>query len=481
MTPPSGGYVGKRRALPADRPADERPPAKPYVGKRRALPVDEPSQPRTEQRAEQPAEEPVARHRPNRVVLRESELSDFFSARTRVEAEREAHERTEDPRISTGELRALVEAELQDTAPRPRLRAPLPLPPELSRPLHRPRTSEADRAPEPTGLAGQTPTVQSPAARKAADQAPAPLAVPGPRRPPEPSDAAGLPKPLFSDETSLGQPRLSVAATLTTDLSFETTTTLPAVGNGGGRRRASGRRTLRKGLPSLPVAVGAAALAAAVGGAMLTAQPDSTPVAESRVATASALTGTSETAGVGGGRDQEPVSRSANRAAAAQSTADKRAKALAGLDQQAESQDKYLNSNQWGLPIAPGVYHLTGRFGDVSGLWATIHTGLDFAAPYGTPIHAVARGTVTSTGYDGSYGNKTVVTLPDGTELWYCHQSEYAVSVGDTVEEGEVIGYVGATGNVTGPHVHLEVRPGGGDPVDPDEALRQHGVNPDAY
>ena len=83
-----------------------------------------------------------------------------------------------------------------------------------------------------------------------------------------------------------------------------------------------------------------------------------------------------------------------------------------------------------------------------------------------------------TTPYDGAYGNKTVIRLDDGTELWYCHQNAFAVSVGDTVLQGETIGYVGSTGHVTGPHVHIEVHPGGGDPVDPYPAFQQHGVTP---
>ena len=70
------------------------------------------------------------------------------------------------------------------------------------------------------------------------------------------------------------------------------------------------------------------------------------------------------------------------------------------------------------------------------------------------------------------------MTLDDGTEIWYCHQTSFAVSGGETVRAGELIGYVGSTGNVTGPHLHLEVRPGGGDPVDPYAALVVHGVTP---
>ena len=127
------------------------------------------------------------------------------------------------------------------------------------------------------------------------------------------------------------------------------------------------------------------------------------------------------------------------------------------------------------LPVSPSV--TTAEFGDY-GLWASYHTGLDFNGSEGQPIMAVANGVVTSAGYDGSYGNKTVVTLDDGTEIWYCHQSSFGVSDGDTVRAGEVIGAVGSTGNVTGSHLHLEVRPGGGDPVDPYEAFVVHGVTP---
>ena len=90
----------------------------------------------------------------------------------------------------------------------------------------------------------------------------------------------------------------------------------------------------------------------------------------------------------------------------------------------------------------------------------------------------MANGVVTSAEYDGSYGNKTVVTLDDGTELWYCHQTSFVVSSGETVRAGQLIGYIGSTGHVTGPHLHLEVHPGGGDPVDPYTALLVHGVTP---
>jgi len=120
-------------------------------------------------------------------------------------------------------------------------------------------------------------------------------------------------------------------------------------------------------------------------------------------------------------------------------------------------------------------YRLTATFGNAGSLWSSDHTGLDFAAPPGTPLRAIDAGVVTEVGYDGSYGNKTVIALADGTELWYCHQSTQDVAVGETVAAGDVIGAIGMTGNTTGPHLHLEVRVNG-EPVDPAVALASWGL-----
>jgi murein DD-endopeptidase MepM/ murein hydrolase activator NlpD len=130
----------------------------------------------------------------------------------------------------------------------------------------------------------------------------------------------------------------------------------------------------------------------------------------------------------------------------------------------------------WVLPVRG--YHLTARFGQVSGLWSHFHTGLDFAAPSGTEIRSIAPGVVQSTGYDGAYGNKTQIRLEDGTVLWYCHQTSYVVHPGERVATGQLIGYVGSTGNVTGPHLHLEVHPHGGPPIDPERWLPEHHLHP---
>ena len=151
---------------------------------------------------------------------------------------------------------------------------------------------------------------------------------------------------------------------------------------------------------------------------------------------------------------------------------------LAKLAASAEKAAKQLSRNAWQIPITRGDYRLTARFGQCSSLWAHCHTGLDMAAPEGTPIRSVANGVVTGTGDAGAYGNRTVIRLDDGTEIWYCHQSSIGVSPGQTVGAGQLIGLVGSTGNTTGPHLHLEVRPGGGDAVDPEAALEAHGVTP---
>ncbi|MEV7383689.1 M23 family metallopeptidase [Streptomyces lydicus] len=127
--------------------------------------------------------------------------------------------------------------------------------------------------------------------------------------------------------------------------------------------------------------------------------------------------------------------------------------------------------------LAPvSSYTLTASFGQAGDRWAADHTGQDFAAPTGTPVKAVHSGTITQAGWAGSYGYRIVLTLDDGTELWFCHLSSMVKTSGK-VSTGDVIGRVGATGNVTGPHLHLEVRPDAGSPIDPMPWLRDHGVN----
>ncbi|MBQ7717729.1 MAG: peptidoglycan DD-metalloendopeptidase family protein [Clostridia bacterium] len=97
------------------------------------------------------------------------------------------------------------------------------------------------------------------------------------------------------------------------------------------------------------------------------------------------------------------------------------------------------------------------RFHPIQKVWKT-HTGLDIGAGYGTPIYAADSGRVILASWNGGYGKCIMVDHGGGTSTLYGHCSSIAVSVGQTVSKGQVIGYVGSTGNSTGPHLHFEVR-----------------------
>lgn len=93
--------------------------------------------------------------------------------------------------------------------------------------------------------------------------------------------------------------------------------------------------------------------------------------------------------------------------------------------------------------------------------WGKQHTGVDFAANYGTHIYSWKSGTVTQAGWSGGYGNFIEVSHNDGTVSRYAHCSKIVVSVGQTVSQGQTIGYVGSTGNSTGNHLHFEIKVNG--------------------
>lgn len=288
----------------------------------------------------------------------------------------------------------------------------------------------------------------------------------------------------FADESTASIPLPTAAAA---------TSALCVAGKRRAVKHVGSRGPLFRALPSAPLLLGLAALTvSAVGalgmGAETETEAQTEPVRAERAQTtrASALTGVGGIGTVGTERGGSPISRASDRGTLEQGAgvpvadpveekAVARSGSLRALADQAETFSAVIESNQWRAPL--DSYRLTATFGEY-GLWANYHTGLDFAAPDGTPIKAVAGGVVTTSGYEGSYGYLTVVTLEDGTEIWYAHQSRLGSSMGDVVRSGDTIGYVGSTGNVTGPHVHLEVRPGGGDPVDPYAALLENGVQP---
>lgn len=97
--------------------------------------------------------------------------------------------------------------------------------------------------------------------------------------------------------------------------------------------------------------------------------------------------------------------------------------------------------------------------------WGRLHAGIDIAAPTGTPIHAARAGTVLVASSQGGYGLAVAIDHGDMVTL-YGHQSGIAVDVGERVDRGDVVGYVGNTGHSTGPHLHFETRYDGG-PRDP--------------
>jgi murein DD-endopeptidase MepM/ murein hydrolase activator NlpD len=98
--------------------------------------------------------------------------------------------------------------------------------------------------------------------------------------------------------------------------------------------------------------------------------------------------------------------------------------------------------------------------------WGRMHEGIDIGVPYGTPIHAAAAGTVVYCGWMSGYGNLVAIDHGGGLSTAYAHQSSIAVGCGQSVAQGQVIGYVGCTGHCFGPHLHFEVRVNGS-PVDP--------------
>ncbi|WP_143570495.1 M23 family metallopeptidase, partial [Streptomyces acidiscabies] len=130
---------------------------------------------------------------------------------------------------------------------------------------------------------------------------------------------------------------------------------------------------------------------------------------------------------------------------------------------------------KYALPVAQ--HGLSAYYGQSGINWMSMHTGIDFPVAYGTTVMAVTDGTV-RTQWNSAYGNMLILTAKDGTETWYCHLSSYRVASGTTVKAGDPIAYSGNSGNSTGPHLHLEVRPNGGSSIDPLPWLRSHGLDP---
>ncbi|RPK32402.1 Glycyl-glycine endopeptidase ALE-1 precursor [Streptomyces sp. ADI92-24] len=136
-----------------------------------------------------------------------------------------------------------------------------------------------------------------------------------------------------------------------------------------------------------------------------------------------------------------------------------------------------VTSGDWSLPVKASLgtpYHQSGS------MWSSgYHTGIDFAVQVGTTLHAIGPGKVVErTGPSGPYGNEIVIKHPDGMYSQYAHMSQVKVAIGQTITGGQVIGLSGATGNVSGPHLHLEIRTGPkyGSDISPLPYLRKKGL-----
>ncbi|MFI1697989.1 M23 family metallopeptidase [Streptomyces galilaeus] len=124
-------------------------------------------------------------------------------------------------------------------------------------------------------------------------------------------------------------------------------------------------------------------------------------------------------------------------------------------------------------------YRLSAGYAARGSRWAHRHTGQDFAVPTGTPVYAVGPGTVRATTCGDGFGNQVIVRHPDGYFTQYAHLSRIDVRKGGRVAAGQRLGLSGATGNVTGPHLHFEVRitPYMGSAVSPLPWLRRKSVD----
>ena len=144
---------------------------------------------------------------------------------------------------------------------------------------------------------------------------------------------------------------------------------------------------------------------------------------------------------------------------------------LVALEREEARVQARLAGNIGAGPIRRGsgtmIWPISGAFTSPFGMrWGRLHAGIDLAAPEGTPIRAAQSGKVVLAGWTGGYGNYTCVQHGGSLSTCYAHQSRYGTSVGASVSQGQVIGYVGNTGHSFGAHLHFETRINGS-PVDP--------------
>ncbi|CAL9464118.1 M23 family metallopeptidase [Streptomyces sp. enrichment culture] len=152
-----------------------------------------------------------------------------------------------------------------------------------------------------------------------------------------------------------------------------------------------------------------------------------------------------------------------------------------GVTGTAQAQQAAKKAASWVDPVKK--YKLSASFAANGGMWASKHSGQDYAIPTGTPVLATHGGTVVKAGPNGAgdgpaYGNAVVIKHGSKTYSQYAHLSKVNVKIGQVVKTGQKIALSGNTGNSSGPHLHFEIRttPNYGSAVDPVKFLRAKGV-----
>lgn len=113
------------------------------------------------------------------------------------------------------------------------------------------------------------------------------------------------------------------------------------------------------------------------------------------------------------------------------------------------------SNGDWMYPLH-GKLRVTSPYGVNRAGHKVAHTGVDWGEPMGTAIYAPSNGIISATNFNKIYGNQTILDLGGGVQAMFGHQSKFAVKPGQHVKAGQLIGYVGSTGNSTGPHLHFE-------------------------
>lgn len=166
------------------------------------------------------------------------------------------------------------------------------------------------------------------------------------------------------------------------------------------------------------------------------------------------------------------AARTAAKARVARSAQRKKVAVRAAQARHAEALRK-ARAHNWQLPISNPVK--TSGFGY---RWGRLHAGEDFAVSVGTNLVSMSTGTVAFAGQESGYGNIVKVRYWNGTVSYYGHMSNISVNTGENVGPGEVVGQSGNTGHSTGPHLHLEIHPDGGEAIDPLPWLANHNIAP---